>query len=320
MIRIALSGCGEHSELYHATSLSRHAKERAGQVELAAAVDLNLERAKSVCAQYGFKKAYTDYREMLEKEKPDGVVAVMPVPLIARVAEEFMTRGIPCVIEKPIGANIDEARRLVDVAKRTGAIHMVSVNRRFSPVLNKAKAWVKDQSAEKGPMRFLRGAMLRVGRTEKDFVWGTGLHLVDAIRHVAGDVQDLRVARSGSEDGTGKTMWYAASVKFTSGALGAFEICTTTGKAEEVYDMLGEGYRARVSVQQNGEASLQCWSAGKLVLEESARAGEEGFVSRGEYAETAEFLDALAAKRAPWPGLAEILPSAEICWRLLRGE
>ncbi|MCL2648413.1 MAG: Gfo/Idh/MocA family oxidoreductase [Phycisphaerales bacterium] len=333
MLQLALIGCGEHASLFHAPPLGKIARERPNDVQLVAAVDLNIARARALCNDFGFKKAYADYRQMLAQEKPDAVVLVMPVPLIASVSEEFLSKGIPCVVEKPIGANITEARRLVEVAGRTGTPHMVSVNRRFLPPLNKAKEWVSQQ----GKLRFLRANMLRYNRTEPGFVWETGVHLVDAIRHVAGDIEDLSLRTSGGEARSQKPearrgeienqkskvenqfsiVWYAASLQFKSGAQGSFEIQTSTGIAEETYDFLGDNFRAKLVTQQNGQSSLQCWKNRELVHEETTTSTDPAFITRGEYAETTEFINALLAKRAPRPSLADILPSAEICHRLL---
>ncbi|MCL2639482.1 MAG: Gfo/Idh/MocA family oxidoreductase [Phycisphaerales bacterium] len=315
MLKLALIGCGEHSSLFHAPSLGKVARERPGDVRLVAAVDLAVERAQTLCNDFGFQKAYTDYRQMLEREKPDAVVLVMPVPLITKVSEEFLTKGIACVVEKPIGADIGEARRLVEVAAKTGTPHMVSVNRRFLPPLNKAKEWV----AQQGKLRFLRANMLRYKRTEPEFVWGTGVHVVDAIRYVAGDVEELSLRTSGGT-ADAPVVWYAASLQFKSGAQGSFEIQTSTGVPEETYDFLGDNFRAKLVTQQDGQSTLQCWKDRKLVLDEATTASDPAFITRGEYAETVEFVEALLTKRMPRPALADILPSAEICHRLLSRE
>ncbi|HYU97887.1 MAG TPA: Gfo/Idh/MocA family oxidoreductase, partial [Pyrinomonadaceae bacterium] len=74
MIRLALVGCGEHSRLSHATPLARYAAFNPGELELVAACDLNLDRAKEFCSEFGFARAYSDVEEMLSKETVDGCV------------------------------------------------------------------------------------------------------------------------------------------------------------------------------------------------------------------------------------------------------
>src|SRR5437868_14651688 len=78
-IRLGLIGCGEHSELGHATPLARYAATHPEAIVLAAACDLRAERAEMFCRKYGFARAYQDYDEMVSKEKLDVCIAVVPV-------------------------------------------------------------------------------------------------------------------------------------------------------------------------------------------------------------------------------------------------
>jgi predicted dehydrogenase len=309
MLRIALIGCGEHSRDSHAAPLSRLASERPSQITLAVACDLNLERAEQVCRQFAFAKPYSDYRQMLDREKPDGCVCVMPMPLIAAVGQEMMTRHIPCVIEKPMGATIQEVRKLAQVAQETKTMHMVSVNRRFLPHLNQAIRW----AAEQGPLRFVRAAMLRINRQERDFAWGTGMHVVDALRHIGGEMEDFRCESAGKDP---DVPWYSAALRFAGGALGSLQILPTAGMDEEIYDLCGEGFRATVISHQATGTTLRCWRQKHLVCEEALGREVASFVFRGEYEETAEFLDALSENRSAHPVVSDVLPSAELCAKL----
>jgi predicted dehydrogenase len=311
MLRIALIGCGEHSQIAHAGPLGRLAKERPNDIKLVATCDLSLERAQDFATRYGFAKAYTDWEKMIEAEKPDACVAVMPVSLTAAFAEKLLRRKMPCVIEKPMGSNIEEVRRLAEVVKETGTPHIVSVNRRFLPHLNKARAWVKEQ----GELRFVSATMLRVKRDEPEFVWGTGMHVVDGLRHIVGDVRDITTASNGKRPASND--WYSAAFRFGQDGMGALHVLPTCGSADEVYELMGEGFRAQVTTKQTGITTIKCWRGDKLVVDEGTAPNEEPFVFRGEYAETIEFIEALQNKRHPRPSVLDVLPSAELCARLL---
>ena len=82
MIRIALAGCGEHSRSSHAAPLARYAAQHPGEIELVAACDLNREKALEFCHTFGFQRAYTDLGHMLDSEKPDACVCIMPMDAI----------------------------------------------------------------------------------------------------------------------------------------------------------------------------------------------------------------------------------------------
>src|SRR6185369_12848076 len=116
MVRIGLIGCGEHSEIGHAVPLSRYKGQHAADVELAAVCDLKQERARFFCERYGFRNAYADVDRLLTEEQLDVCIAVVPVAKIAELGIKLLQRGLPCVVEKPLGATLSEITTLRDIA------------------------------------------------------------------------------------------------------------------------------------------------------------------------------------------------------------
>ncbi|MBT3605204.1 MAG: Gfo/Idh/MocA family oxidoreductase [Candidatus Latescibacteria bacterium] len=307
MVKVALIGAGNHCRINHAPALSQYAKDHADKVELIAVCDLEQNKADGFAKEYGFKTAYTNHREMIEKEQPDGCVCVMPIPLIVPLAKELMEMGMPVTIEKPPGASVEEGRELLAAAEKTGTPHMVSVNRRFQPFIAEGREWALSQ----GAIRFVRGSMLRHNRREDVFVSGTGIHSLDALRFIAGDVS--RTETFTQNDGT---PWHHFILHFESGALGTFDVLTTDGCAEERYEIYGEGYRVNMAVENSGEPRLQCWKDNELVVDKTPDPSEPNFVRIGPYAETHEFVTALIEKRAMWPTIADVFPSMALALEL----
>jgi predicted dehydrogenase len=188
-IRLGLIGCGEHSEIGHASPLARYAATHPGAVVLAAACDLRAERAEMFCQKYGFARAYQNVAEMLEREKLDVCIAVVPVERISEIGIKLLQANMPCVVEKPLGTAITEVRRLLEVAKATGTTNMVSVNRRFMPFLNRGMKWAKAA----GTLRYVHCAILRHARTEPDFLRFTAIHALDTMRFIAGEVRSSEI-------------------------------------------------------------------------------------------------------------------------------
>ncbi|MFL6208626.1 MAG: Gfo/Idh/MocA family protein [Pyrinomonadaceae bacterium] len=310
MIRLALIGCGEHSRGSHAAPLARYVSERPGEVELVAACDLKLERAEEFCRSFGFARAYTSVEKMLATESIDGCVSVMPMERIVDTSAMLLERGMPCVIEKPLGTSRAESERLASVARATGTPHMVSVNRRFMPYLNHAAAWAKAA----GALQYIRATQVRHGRSEPDFIWSTAIHALDALRHVAGEVKDFNAETR--QDARLSTRWYIIVLRFESGACGRIEVLPTAGMIEETYELFGEGFRARVVAGAGPQRSLQCWRDGQLEVEEFAAPNELEGVLNGGFAEVVEFVRALKTGTSPRPTVEDILPSARICFAI----
>src|SRR5438874_961645 len=129
-IRLGLIGCGEHSEIGHAIPLARYAATHPETIVLAAACDLRPERAEMFCHKYGFSRPYQQADDMLAAEHLDVCIAVVPVEQISGIGIKLLQAKMPCVVEKPLGTTIAEARRLFEAAKATETTNMVSVNRR----------------------------------------------------------------------------------------------------------------------------------------------------------------------------------------------
>jgi len=310
MIQIALAGCGEHSQASHAAPLARFAATHPNEITLVAACDLNRQRAVEFCRSFGFARAYEDLDEMLEVEKPDACVAIMPVEKIGEVGIKLLQRRIPCVIEKPLGTSLPEIEQLARVARETQTPHMISVNRRFMPYVNQARLWMQQH----GPLRYVRASQVRHLRSEPDFIWSTAIHAIDALRYIAGEVEkfDVTVPRAGTRSAT----WYVISLEFESGTTGQVEILPTAGMVEESYELFGEGCRARVTAGSGTQRSLECWADGEQVIVAHATEEEPEDLRNGAYQEVEEFVDALRTGRRPKPSIDDILPSARISFAI----
>ncbi|MCA9033470.1 MAG: Gfo/Idh/MocA family oxidoreductase, partial [Planctomycetaceae bacterium] len=63
----------------------------------------------------------------------DAASIVVPTVLHARIAEEFLKRGIPLLIEKPLALNVKEAEHLVRLADENKTFIQVGHIERFNP-------------------------------------------------------------------------------------------------------------------------------------------------------------------------------------------
>src|SRR5689334_13600205 len=307
MIRVGLIGCGEHSELGHAVPLARYTSEHPEHLELTAACDFRKERAEYFCRTYGFRRSYTDSSTMLRGEQLDLCIAVVPVDKISALGIELLQRGVACVVEKPLGATLVEATALRDSARLTRTPNMVSVNRRFMPWLNKAIAWARSI----GEVRYVRAVMSRDGRTEPEFLWGTAIHSVDALRHIAGSIKQASFRRMPHATGAD---WYGVDVEFDdNGVFGRVDVLPTLGVLEETYEICGEGFRAIVTCPFGQERSLRCYQQGRLVLHETDKNIPEDVVF-GFYDEARSAIRGLLDKRLLSPTIEDVYPSVELCF------
>ena len=97
--------------------------------------DYNLKRAYRLLKKYGHElNAYTDYREMLAKEKDlDAIIIATPDFWHAQHAVDSMNAGLHVYCEKEMSNTLEGAKRIVRAAKRTGQIVQIGHQRRSNP-------------------------------------------------------------------------------------------------------------------------------------------------------------------------------------------
>ena len=311
MIRLGLIGCGAHAESGHAIPLARYKAAHPNELVLAAVCDLRLERAQDFSRRYGFLKAYRDVDEMLARENLNGCIAVVPPANISELGIKLLSRDIACVVEKPLGSSLAEAQALRDSATRTKTRNMVSVNRRFMPLLNRAIEWTHHA----GRLRYVRCILARHDRKEPDFLWATAVHAVDTLRYIAGQVIafDLRTLKAPS----GSTSWHAVDLHFENGISGRVDVLPTSGMVEETYDLFGDGFRASVTCPFGPQLGWRCFRDGRLVEAENVPAETPEDMVNGCYDEAAAFLEMLSRGTIK-PSIAEVFPSVELCFAIAR--
>ena len=105
-----------------------HAKaiKRAG-VSLHAVIDTNPKAAQRLAAGYRTAESFSDVNRMLDRMKLDVLHICTPLSTHYKFAELAVEAGLHVVIEKPITARSEEAKRLYDIARMKG-VHLCPVH------------------------------------------------------------------------------------------------------------------------------------------------------------------------------------------------
>jgi predicted dehydrogenase len=96
-MKLCMIGGGEHARVAHGPSQARCARER-GDLVLAGCCDLDPARAESFRRDFGFARAFTDPVAMLDAERPEAVVVVVPVERTVEVGSLVLERGLPLLL------------------------------------------------------------------------------------------------------------------------------------------------------------------------------------------------------------------------------
>ena len=192
-IKIAVIGCGVISEAH------LNAYSQCDDVDLVAVSDIDEKAAESQAEKFN-TNYYIDYKEMLDKEKPDGVSICLPTFLHKEVALEMIRRGINILCEKPLAVTYVDAKKMVERAKQNNIFLMTGFCWRFHPPIIKIKEYISEGKLLGRILMF----HLRFGgyKYKKDH-WslkkksGGGIlvdesvHAIDLFRYLAGEIKNL---------------------------------------------------------------------------------------------------------------------------------
>ncbi|MFJ6621807.1 Gfo/Idh/MocA family protein [Kitasatospora sp. NPDC091335] len=110
------------------------------------------------------------------------------------IVEQLLTAGVDVYVDKPLDYTLDGARRLVDLADRTGRSLMVGFNRRHAPGYAQARERPRD-------LIVLQKNREGLAETARTLVYDDFIHVVDVLRFLApGEIEHVDV-RSRSRDG-----------------------------------------------------------------------------------------------------------------------
>jgi predicted dehydrogenase len=111
------------------------------KVKLVAVVDIDEKRGNEVGGSVGVP-ALTDYRALFGQVQC--VSIVVPTRFHYRVARDFIEAGIDVLVEKPLTADIAEARALVEAAKARNVVLQVGHLERFNPAIRRLEGIIRE--------------------------------------------------------------------------------------------------------------------------------------------------------------------------------
>jgi predicted dehydrogenase len=205
MIELAIIGTGGMAK-HHAQQF-----QNIKGVRLAAACDIDAKRVADFAATHGIPRTYTDYRDLLRDKSIDAVANVTSDAFHAPISIAALKAGKHVLCEKPLAVTYPEAKKMVEVARKSGKIHMVQFSYRSSAAWLKAQELV--QSGKLGMVVHFEAAYLQSwlvstawgkwqdspgwlwrldsSKGSKGVLGDVGVHIIDFATAVAGDIRSV---------------------------------------------------------------------------------------------------------------------------------
>ncbi|MBN1676266.1 MAG: Gfo/Idh/MocA family oxidoreductase [Kiritimatiellae bacterium] len=149
------------------------------EVEVVAIADINSEAAAARASTFGIPKTYTDYRAMLEAERPDLVSICTWMILHAEQAVAAAQAGAKGVLlEKPFAGSLAEVDRVLAAARENGTRVAIAHQHRFTGLNGAARRLVSEGAL---------GTPTLCYRRSSGGLFNNASHAVDTLRYVLGE-------------------------------------------------------------------------------------------------------------------------------------
>jgi 2-hydroxy-4-carboxymuconate semialdehyde hemiacetal dehydrogenase len=163
--------------------------------EVVSLIGRDEEKTKQMAEERGIPHWSLDLAEGLARDDVDAAILVTPTQQHADQAIQCLEAGKHCFVEIPMADNIEDSRKLVEVANKSGLKAMVGHVRRFNPphqyIHNKVQAGELDvQAMQIRTMFFRRENKNALGepRTWVDhLLWHHSAHSIDLFMYQTGE-------------------------------------------------------------------------------------------------------------------------------------
>jgi len=186
-------------------------------------------------------RVYTDYLQMLDREKPDLVSIAVPTCLHREVAVAAIQRGVHVFLEKPISGDVDEGQQIIDAAQQAGVKLAVGHIERFNPAVIELK-----KQLDAGQLgRIFQIHARRVGPfppriQDVGVVIDLATHELNLLEYLTGSRVDTVYAETESEIHATHEDLLTGILKFKDGTIGILDINWLTPTKIRELSLIGE--------------------------------------------------------------------------------
>lgn len=240
MKNAAVIGLGDISKIHIAAITANP------EIHLCAVCDIDENTKKHAPERIPF---YTDYREMIEKEKPDVVHVCLPHYLHVPVSEYSAERGIHVFCEKPVALHTKQAEEFAAFEKAHPKIHIgICLQNRWNESVEMLKKMI--ESGDYGIVTGAKGIVpwarpqsyydIKPWRGMMQYAGGgcminQAVHTLDLLYYLGGNIRNVNASVSQLLNyGIEVEDTVSARLQFANGAIGLFMATIANYKNESV--------------------------------------------------------------------------------------
>ena len=316
-VRVCMIGAGGMANQAHYPSITR-----VKEAQVLALSDLIEDKAKETADRWEIPNVYVDYQKMLEEQKPDAVYVVMPPQHMFEIVMACLRAKANVFVEKPPGLTAYQTRSYARVAKENGVVGMVGFNRRYIPVITRAKAYVEEKG---GPVVLCVSSFYKGGSNpsyydgQVDCIGCDAIHSVDFMRFACGG-EVKSVASLVSAHGTDEPNAWQAMVRFDNGASAVLHTFWNSGGRQHLFELHSQG--AAAYIDPDGRTTLRTKETKEAEVIENKGTKDRGemYQNYGHLAQAQHFIDSIREGREPSSSFSDAVKTMDLVDEIRRGD
>jgi predicted dehydrogenase len=220
--------------------------------ELIAVSRARSDLAASFAKEFGAKRWYAEWRDLLTDEEIQAVYIATPVHLHAVQAIAAAEAGKHVLCEKPMAMNVQECDRMIDAARSQRVKLGVAYYRRFYPVVERVKEIIKSgeigvptltqiealewfNPAAGDPRSWLLQKDLAGGGPMFDF----GCHRIEVLLNIFGPISEVKALTANTVFDREVEDTALALFRFAGGACAVLSISHAAAEAKDTLNIFG---------------------------------------------------------------------------------
>lgn len=316
-IKLGIIGTGIAARELHLPALLK----LQNHFEITAVCNHTEPKAKKFSKQIGGVPYYLDYKKFLDEADIEAVDIALPIELNYQVTKDAVKAGKHVILEKPLAVNMNEAKKMIELEKKTDLVTMIAENFRYRKIFVKAKKYL-DQNKIGKPYAAVWNLFNHVDEKNKyaqtdwrknhkypgGFMTDAGVHNIAAMRMLFGDFIEVSAFSKSINPAIGKPDTLSIQFKTVENIEGVFNIFfSVKGHHEDRLVIFGE--KGTIEIDENSLAIKR--EIGKPKVEELNEA-------KGYYEEFKAFHSAITKGEKLFSNFTEGYKDFEIAVKALK--
>lgn len=260
VVRFGLIGCGDIARKRVAPAL------RDLEIcDLVAVSRAQSTLAESFAKEFGAKRWYANWHELLRDEAVKAVYVATPVHLHAEQTIAAAAAGKHVLCEKPMALNVAECDRMIHACRQNDVTLGIAYYRHFYPVVRRMKEII--QLGEIGkpliaqvnafewfdpPPAHPRAWLLNKEQSGGGPMFDFGCHRIEVLLDLFGDIKEVKAMESNRFFGRKVEDVSVASFQFEQGTCATLTVAHSAKEPQDTFNVFGSKGSLHVSVLNEG--------------------------------------------------------------------